>query len=142
MGMVDSVAFSVLDNRFGAAAAAPTPANYYVALSSTTPTNAGGNFTEPVGNGYARELIANNKTTFTAAAVGGFGRQVSNAIAISFPPASGGNWGTMTHFGLYDAPTGGNLLDWGPLTPAVTINDGVQWDFPENQMILALTMVP
>jgi hypothetical protein len=47
----------------------------------------------------------------------------ANAAQETFT-ASGGNWGTITHWGLYDAETNGNLLIYGALDASRTINDG------------------
>jgi len=61
--------------------------------------------TEVSGNGYARQTL-----TFS----NGSNRGVSNTSTASFT-ASGGPWGTITHLGLFDAATGGNLLWQGPM---------------------------
>jgi hypothetical protein len=52
------------------------------------------------------------------------GGTASNTSAVEFPAASGGNWGTITHIGIYDASTSGNLLFHASLTASKTINDG------------------
>ena len=84
----------------------------YLALSTTTPTDAGTNFTEPTGNGYAREAV-----TFSAPSDG----VTANSGEITMT-ASGGNWGDITYAGIYDASTAGNLICYAALV--VTINDG------------------
>ena len=73
------------------------PNTVFIGLSSTTPTDAGTNVTEPVGNGYARISL-----TIGAAAA----RNRANTNAVQFA-ASGGDWGTMTHSVIYTALTGG-----------------------------------
>jgi len=70
--------------------------------------------TEVSGNGYARKNI-----TFS----NGANRSTSNTNAVSFT-ATGGNWGTITHVGLYDAATGGNQLWQGPLAQSKLIENG------------------
>ena len=138
MGMVNSVAHDLLEYRFGNRAVATPPTNYHVGLSTTTPTDTGTNFTEPAQGSYARVQIANDATTYGVAA----NRELSNLIIVQFPLATE-NWdGPLTHWGLYDQATGGTLLDWGPLTPAVTILNGQQWEFPVGQMIHRMTNVP
>jgi len=62
-------------------------------------------FTEISGNGYAREAYG----SYTITSVGGDDQYVSNDNAITFNEATG-NQGTITHFALYDALTGGNLI--------------------------------
>lgn len=48
----------------------------------------------------------------------------SNSAAVEFSAASGGDWGTITHVGIWDALTGGNLLFHSALTTSKTIADG------------------
>ena len=109
-----------------------TAGTIHVALSTTTPTDAGGNFTEPSGNGYAR--VAAAAAVWDAAASG----SKDNGSAITFPQASGGNWGTVTHFGIYDALTSGNLLGTGALTTSRAINDGDTGEFAAGELDVTL----
>lgn len=92
----------------------------YVALSSTAPTLAGGNVTEPSGSGYAR--VTTSGATWGTAASG----SITNAAAITFPAASG-DWlagANLTHGVIYDAPSGGNVLGYGTLTVAKNVLNG------------------
>jgi len=59
----------------------------------------------------------------------GSGGQTSNNAAITFPTPSA-NWGAVTHFGIYDAASAGNLLFWGALTISKTINQADTVTFP------------
>lgn len=89
-------------SAFGALASRPT---FYIALSTTAPTETGG-VTEPVGNGYARVATAPadwNAATLADPSV------TTNASEIAFPQATGA-WGTITHFAVFDAATAGNYL--------------------------------
>jgi hypothetical protein len=83
------------------------PANYYIALLTTIPNPNGTNAVEvsTIGTGYARQILPNNKTSLTSSNNG----QVSNIAAINYPAATA-NWGIVACVGIYDAPTGGNLL--------------------------------
>jgi hypothetical protein len=86
----------------------------YVGLSSTTPTLAGANITEPSGGSYAR--VTTSGATWSAAAAG----TTSNAAAITFPTATT-DWLTgsnLTYGVLYDASTAGNVLAYGALAVA------------------------
>jgi len=104
------------------------PAALYVALFTTAPSDSGGG-TEVAGGAYARVSYAPSDTNWNATQGGtsgnssGTGGQTSNALAITFPAPTAG-WGTVTHFGLFDAVTGGNLLVWDALTAARTILSG------------------
>jgi len=95
--------------------AATRPTAWYVALYTAAPNDAGGG-TEVSGSGYSRQAV-----TFDAATSGA--GTTSNNIAVSFT-AAGGSWGTITHIGIFDAATSGNLLWHGSLTASRTVNDG------------------
>lgn len=109
----------LLDHVFGAATFT-AGATLYFGLSTTTITDAGGNITEPSGNGYARVAVTNNATNFPAAS----GGAKSNGTAITFPTATG-SWGTVTDMFVSDASSGGNIYCFGALgTPkAITTDD-------------------
>lgn len=88
------------------------PSTVYLALYTTNPTAADSG-SEVSGNGYARQSL-----TFNSASNG----TIDNAQEKTFT-ASGGSWGTITHWGLKDASTSGNLLFFGALTASKTIGD-------------------
>ena len=110
--MSDYLENKFLDHFLGTSSTA-SPSNVYVALHTADPTDAGTG-TEVSGNGYARQAI-----TFGAASSG----TASNS-AVEFPAASGGDFGTITHIGIWDATTSGNLLFHSALTTSKTIADG------------------
>jgi hypothetical protein len=72
------------------------------------------------GNDYARVTLTNNATNWPAAS----GGAKANGTAITFPQASGGNWGTVTHFAIHDHATLDQILYWGAVTPNKAVNDG------------------
>lgn len=112
----DSVCNALLDVQYGDG----SPATLYCALSTTTPTSAGSNFTEPSGGvGYARVAVTNDSTNFPNAS----SKTKHNGADIIFPTATG-SWGTITWAGWYDASSGGNLLSAGPLSASKTIGAG------------------
>ena len=94
------------------------PATVYVALFTSAPTDAGGG-TEVTGGSYARAAVTNNTTNFPASAAGA----KANAAAISFATATAA-WGTITHIGVFDALTAGNLLVHAALSAPKTIQNG------------------
>lgn len=96
------------------------PTGLHVALFTAAPGEAGGG-TEVTGGSYARVNLAPGDANW-AATSGGNGT-TSNAAAITFP-APTANWGTVTHWGVFDASTGGNLLIYAALTVSKTINNG------------------
>lgn len=89
------------------------PSGHELALYTSAPSDAGGG-TEVSGNGYARQAI-------TFGATSSPGGVSSNTGAVSFT-AAGGNWGTITHAGIFDGL--GNLLLHTPLTTSRVVNDG------------------
>lgn len=133
MPLVDAFEIIILNGIMGDADYTP-PANWFVALSTTTPTEAGTNFTEPVGNAYARVSTADADW---AAATGTAPVTKANANAITFPTASG-SWGTVTHFGLFDASTAGNLRMWGALGTSKAIAASDTASFAAGALVIKL----
>ena len=88
------------------------PAAQYMALFSVAPADSGGG-TELTGNGYARQSI-----TFGASS----GGLSSNTNTVTFT-ASGGDWSAAIHGAIFDAVTGGNMLEHNAIT-SVTVTDG------------------
>jgi len=110
-----------------------TKPTVYIGLSTANPTNDGSGLAEPVGNGYAR--VATTGSTWNAAAT----RSTSNASAITFPEATG-SWGTLTHFALFDASSGDNMLAWGQLTAPEAIDDGQIPRYSTGTLTIAYTV--
>ena len=115
----------------GALASAPT---IHVALSTTAPAEDGTNVTEPVGNAYARVATAAGDWSDPTDADPSV---VDNVTAVNFPTPTGA-WGTVTHFVLFDALTGGNVIASGALTAsrAIVADDVVS--FPIGDLDLTL----
>lgn len=124
---------TLLNEAFGGTAWTP-PATLYIGLSTTAIADNGTGATEPTG-GYARQAVTNNKTNFTTAT--GATNEVSNSTEISFPEATGA-WGTITHFFVSDALTGGNVLTSGALTTAKTVASGDIANFPIGSIVINL----
>jgi len=89
------------------------PTAVYVGLS-TGSFNDDNSGTELTGNNYSRVAA-----TFSAASSG----TTSNSAAIEFAAATG-SWGSVSHFGIFDAASSGNLLIHGAFTVAKTIASG------------------
>jgi hypothetical protein len=110
---------------------ATRPTAWYVGLFTAAPSDTGGG-TEVSGSGYARVVTgtisgSGTATTFT------------NAAAIEFAAASGGNWGTIGWAGIFTASTGGTLLAWAPLTTSKAINDGDIFRIPASSLTITLS---
>ena len=94
------------------------PSALWIALFTAAPSDSGGG-TEVAGGSYARVQRDPLDANWTAASA--TDGKTDNAAAITFPAPSAG-WGVVTHFGIFDASSGGNLLFHGALTVAKTIN--------------------
>lgn len=117
----------MLDHIFGNGAySAPTA---WIGLYTAAPTDAGGG-TECSGNNYGR---VNASALFGAAS----GTAIANDGAITFPTASG-SLGTVTHFGVFDAETTGNLLVWGAVTPNKAVGSGDTASFATGDLDVTL----
>ena len=114
----------VLDHVFGGTAY--TQPTKYIALYSSAPGEAGGG-TEISGTNYVRQTAAFTVTGDTA----------SNTAAIEFPTA-GSAWGTITHIGVMDASSAGNLLAYGTLTASKTIASGDVFRIPLGDLDITL----
>ena len=90
-----------------------SPTTVYVGLFTSDPTDAGSG-TEVSGGSYARQTLS------VTTASGGI---VTSSADVTFPQATA-SWGTISHIGVLDALTSGNLLMHTPLTTAKTIDNG------------------
>jgi hypothetical protein len=90
------------------------PATVYLTLYTSNPTGADTGV-EVTGGAYARQAV-----TFGAPSLVGGIETIAPIADISFPVATA-DWGVITHAGIRDALTGGNLLYYGPLDAARTI---------------------
>ena len=118
MPLTQFAANKLIDHQLGKTAY--TLPTIYVGVSSTTPTVAGANVTEPSTGAYAR--VATSGATWNASAAGA----TSNASVITFPAATA-DWlsaANITYGLLYDAATAGNLIGFGLIsgTPAPVVN--------------------
>lgn len=96
----------------------------FIGLFTAAPSDAGGG-TECSGGAYAREAVGSNG--FGAAS----GGAITNPAEFKWADATA-NWGTITHIGLFDAATGGNLLVYGALTSSVAITSGDIFKIPAS----------
>ena len=100
------------------------PTAWYVGLFTADPTDTGSLSNEVSGNAYARTAVTFSVTNDLA----------TNSAAVEFPAASGGNWGTITHIGVIDASTSGNMIIHSALTTAKAINDGDVFRIPTGDL--------
>lgn len=115
----------ILDHVLGGNAYT-APANLYVALYTSNPDedNSG---TEVSGTNYARKAV-----TFTVS-----GATASNGT-VTFDAAGSGGWGTISHVGIMDASTSGNLLFYGAVTTSKQIDEGDTFQISANNLTISL----
>lgn len=94
-----------------------TPTACYLGLSTADPLDDASGLAEPSGGSYARKVTAD--TDWDAAS----GGSITNATDLSFIEATG-DWGTITHFAIFDAVTAGNLLASGALSASKAVTSG------------------
>lgn len=118
----------------GATATWSTAPTYYIGLLTGAPSDSSAG-TEVSGTGYARVAITASLTAFsgtqtpgsTTASTGTDGTIENNAVLSFARPDTTANWGSVGWFGIYDAASGGNLLEYAVVnggTP-VAIGPGV-----------------
>jgi len=112
-----------------------------LATANITDTNTGATMTEVANsNAYARvDLGAPADADWSDPSAGTQGL-IDNAADITFPTASGGNWGTILDVALLDNTThgAGNILFYGTLTTSKIVNDGDTFKFSTGDLNISL----
>jgi len=103
-----------------------SPSTVYVGLFTSNPDEDGSG-TEVSGGSYARQ-----SGSFTVS-----GNTATTNAAIEFPTATA-SWGTITHIGIYDASTAGNLLAYAGLTASKAIASGDVFRIPSGDIDITL----
>jgi hypothetical protein len=119
----------ILDHIFGKSNY--TPSTIYVGLSTADPLDDASGLAEPSGNGYAR--VQTSASDWSAASAGG----IDNVNDIEFQEATG-DWGTITHFALFDAATAGNMLAYGSLSQSKAVESGDTAKFAAGDLVVSL----
>jgi hypothetical protein len=108
------------------AGSATRPTEWHVALYTAAPSDTGGG-TEVSGGAYARQSVA-----FTVS-----GNTATNSAALEYPTATA-SYGTVTHVGVFDASTGGNLIAYAALTTSKSIDTGDVLRLPAGDLDITL----
>lgn len=111
-----------------------TSPNAYMGLFTTDPTDSASG-TEVSGSGYARIQI---DTVMASATTGSDNSSITNSSNITFAAASGGDFGTITHIGIFDALSGGNLLAHGALSASKIISDGDTFQITSGNLTITI----
>lgn len=115
------------------------PGSVYVGLFTTAPTDAYTSGTptgvEVTGGSYARAQVTQADASWAAPT--GSPAATSNAAQVAFPQATA-DWGTVVAFGIFDAASAGNLLEWYPLTANRTVPNGATASFSAGSLAITL----
>ena len=104
------------------------PTAWYIALFTSNPDeDASGTEVSASGTAYARQ-----SATFTVS-----GTEATNSAAIEFPTATA-SYGTVTHIGVYDAASAGNLIAYAALTTSKAIDTGDVLRLPANDLDITM----
>jgi len=125
MSFTNFLETEILDHVF-AGAAYTAPSQHYLGLFTAAPGEAGGG-TELSGSAYVRKAV-----DFATS-----GATTSNDAAIEFPTATG-SWGTVTHVGVFDAATSGNLMAYATLSSSKAIATGDVFRVPTGDLDITL----
>ena len=117
----------ILDHVFGAAAYT-APGTMHLALFTSNPDeDASGTEVTTSGTAYARQTVA-----FTVS-----GNTASNTGAVEYPTATAA-FGTVSHVGVMDASTSGNLMAYAALSSSKTISTGDVFRVPAGDLDITL----
>lgn len=122
---------NAIGNIFKCPSSDPLPEIYYVGLSTTTPNADGTGVTEPSADvGYVRVQLG----AVTSPSNG----VVTNSSAIAWNDSTG-DWGTITHFVIFDSETGGTPLIFGELSNPRTVETSTSIVIKAGSLMLSLS---
>ena len=105
-----------------------SPTTVYVSLHTADPTEAGtGTEVSTSGTAYVRQA-----GSFTVS-----GNTATTSAAIEYPTATA-SYGTVTHIGIWDASSAGNMLAYAALTASKTIASGDVFRIPAGDIDITL----
>ena len=105
---------------------ATRPTAWYLGLHTSNPDEDDSG-TEVSGGGYARQ-----SASFSVS-----GNTATTSAAIEYPTATA-NYGTVTHVGVYDASSAGNLIAYAALSSSKTIETGDVFRVPAGDLDITL----
>lgn len=121
-------------NKFFRNEAFSFPSPLYFGLTTTVPTDSSAG-TEVSGNNYSRVSVTPGTGTFSSSTAG----STQNSAAITFPTATGGNWGAIAGIVVFSANNGGDYLFYTEVSPTKTVNDGDTASISANGLTVTLS---
>jgi|SRR5699024_3311422 len=111
---------NILDYVFGGESFTP-PSEFYVALYTSETT-------EVSASDYERMTIEFGSAT---------NNEIKNSTEVRFPIALS-DWGEVTHIALFDAETGGNLLDIDDAESVHDVKENTRYTIPVDNLTIIL----
>lgn len=110
------------------------PAAIYVSLHTGSPGEADDGANEISGSGYARESVTFGDVTTNGSNV----TSASSNATVQFNQATSDYSADVTHIGIYDALTGGELMFFGQLSTAKTVTTGDVFQINSGSLTITL----
>jgi hypothetical protein len=127
MSFTNFLETEILDHVF-AGSAYTAPSTHYLALFTAAPGESGGGTeVSTSGTAYARQSVAFTTT----------GNTTSNSAAVEYATATA-SMGTVSHVGVFDAATGGNMMAYATLTSPKSIDTGDVFRVPTGDLDITL----
>ena len=127
MSFTNFLETEILDHVF-AGSAYTAPGTHYLALFTAAPGETGGGTeVSTSGTAYARQSVAFTTT----------GNTTSNTAAVEYSTATA-SFGTVTHVGVFDAATAGNLMAYATLSSSKAIDTGDVFRVPTGDLDITL----
>jgi hypothetical protein len=123
----------ILQNVSTNGASYTAPSNLYVSLHTGSPGEANDGANEISGSGYAREEV-----TFGDVATVANVCSTSSNVTVTFNQATSDYSADVTHIGIYDALTVGNLMFYGALSTAKTVTSGDVFQINSGSLTITL----
>lgn len=127
----DYLEAALLDHIFGNTAFGQ-PTNIYIGLHTSSPADDDSG-TEVTGTNYVR--VDASSSWASASSPGG---TITTNADITFAAAGSGGWGTVTHIGIYDASSAGNLLFHGALAASKAVAESDIFQITSGNLTITL----
>ncbi len=126
----------VAGNVFKTKTSPAIPTNYYIGLSTTTPSNTSSGISgvtePPTSSGYSRIQLSSLSSPVNGV--------ITNSADINWPESTA-NWGTITHYVVFDNATraSGNTLFYAPLSTSRTVEAGTIMSIRSGALNITVT---
>lgn len=123
----------ILQNVAESGASYTAPTNVYVSLHTGSPGEDDSGANEISGAAYARQSV-----TFGNVSVAANVCSVSSNVTVTFPQATSNYSANVTHIGMYDQSSTGNLLFYGALSTEKQVTSGDVFQINSGSLTITL----